>query len=102
MKTPRLKEMMGAYFHEDFFEVHGGVWETVDAYVTDDPIDASKLPNEIDWTLEQYPDEQDLRKYVRGLGCSYRVQPEDGGYRGWLTEIARRVTEATRAAGRQP
>ena len=67
------------------------------------PINASKLPNEIDWTLEHYPDEQDLPQVcASGLGCSYRLQPEDGGYRGWLTEIARRVTEATRAAGRQP
>ena len=95
METPRLKEMMGAYFHEDFYDAYGGVWETVDAYIADDPPDASKLPREIGWALEHYPDEEDLAGYVLGLGCCYRVQPEDNGYRGWITEIARRVEAAS-------
>ena len=85
---------MGAYFHQDFYEAYGGVWETVDAYVADDPR-REQLPDEIGWALEHYPDEEDLRQYVFDLGCEYRVQPEDNGYRGWLTEIARRVEAAT-------
>ena len=95
MKTPRLKELMRAYFHQDFYAAYGGMWETVDAYVADDPVDSSKLPDEIGWALEHYPHEDELRQYVLELGCEYRVQPEDNGYRGWLTEIARRVEAAT-------
>ena len=102
METPLLKRLLRAYFHQDFFEVHGGVWETVDAFVADDPEGASLLPAEIVWVLDHYPSENEVDLYLDELGCQYGPQPGDGGYRGWLTEIARRVTEATRAAGRQP
>ena len=102
MDNPELKKLMAAYFHQDFDEVHGGVWETVDAYVRADPVRASLLPAEIDRVLQELPTEDEVDRYLDGLGCQYLAAPEDGGYRGWLTEIARRVSEATRAAGRQP
>jgi len=87
---------MGSYFHQDFFLVHGGVWEAVQAFIDDDPDDARLLPGEIATVLTHFPDEASLERYLDDLGCAYRAQAQDGGYRGWLTEIARRVEAATR------
>ena len=86
---------MGAYFHQDFYVVHGGVWETVQAFVADDPEGALHLPTEIRSTLERYPDEQSCESLLDELGCEYSPQPGDGGYRGWLSEIARVVEAPT-------
>ena len=41
MSTPGLDYLLGTYFHQDFRLVNGGVWETVEAFIGDDPDDAS-------------------------------------------------------------
>jgi hypothetical protein len=67
------------------------MWETVDAFVRDDPHLVQQLPGEVETRLAATPSDDALRDYVQGTGCEYRLQPEDGTYREWLTRIARRV-----------
>ena len=86
---------MGAYFHQDFYVSYGGVWETVDAFIQDVPEGAADLPQEIVQVLGTHRTEADLQAYLVKLGCEYRPQPGDGGYRGWLTEIARRASSSS-------
>lgn len=93
MNTPVLQHLMAAYFHQDFFHDYGGVWEPVDAFVREDPSDTDQLVAEIKAVVKRF-DEDELGAYVDNLGAYYVPQPEDGGYRGWLTEIARRVEAA--------
>ena len=93
--TPALEHLTGTYFNQDFHVTHGGVWETVAAFMADEPELAALLPDEIGSALIQYPTEQLMQDYLADIGCEYRAQPEDNGYRGWLTEIARRVEAAT-------
>ena len=88
VKDNLLRQLIGAYFHD----VYGGVWHTVDAFIADDPIESARLPDEIAWALTAFPTEAATESYVTSLGCSYQPQRGDGGYRGWLTEIARRVS----------
>jgi hypothetical protein len=95
MNTPALDYLLGAYFHQDFYQDHGGLWETVDAFVRDDPHQADPLPGEVEARLTVDPTEDELRDYVRSTGCEYRLQPEDGTYRDWLRAIARRVENAS-------
>jgi len=94
MDDTLLHQLMGAYFHEDFHDVYGGVWQTVDAFIADDPAESAQLPNEIAWALTKFSTEEAMESYLTSLGCSYQPQPGEGGYRGWLTEIARRVSAA--------
>jgi hypothetical protein len=55
------------------------------------------VPDEVADVLTRYRTEGAIEALLDHLGCEYRLQPEDGGYRGWLTEIARRVAAGTSA-----
>ncbi|GAA2147094.1 hypothetical protein GCM10009844_23970 [Nocardioides koreensis] len=94
MQTPALRQLMSAYLHQDY-DLIGDVWENVDAFVTESPDLAVLLPGEVAWTLANYPDEAELERFVDTLGCQLGPLDDEGGYRGWLTEIARRVAAAT-------
>ena len=94
MRTPALKRLMSAYFHQDFHDAYGGVWEAIDAFISDLPEEAARAPEEIDWVLKHFDSEDAVDDYLDGLGCDYFARPEDGGYRGWLEAIARRVDSA--------
>jgi hypothetical protein len=95
MQTPALKRLMAGYFHQDFHDAYGGMWEAIDAFISELPEDAARTPDEINWVLGNFETEAAVETYLDQLGCDYNVQPEGGGYRGWLTEIARRVESAT-------
>ena len=85
---------MGAYFHQDFYESYGGVWETVDQFIHDAPNNAARVPDEVRQVLKRYDTDEQVEAFLDQVGCEYLAQPGDGGYRGWLTEIARRVESA--------
>lgn len=95
LELTQLRQLMGAYFHQDFYDEYGGVMETVDAFVDDDATDVPELLAEIAWVLDAYPAERDVEDLLDSLGCEYRADPADGGYRGWLTQIARRLAATT-------
>ena len=90
-----LAYFMSNYFHQDFDQEFGDEWGAVDAFIRADPHLAPAVPADIDQLLATHTDEATLDSYLSNLGCEYRADPEDGGYRGWLTEVARRVREAT-------
>ena len=68
-------------------------WAALDAFMEGAPELVSKLPAEIAWILEQHSSEEELRSYVDGQGRCFVPRPEDGGYRGWLEEVARRAAQ---------
>ena len=94
MQTPALEYLLGTYFHQDFDLVDGGVWETVDAFLREDPEDARLLPSEIDSVLMTLPSEDDLKSLFEQFGSDFVPHPGRGGYRGFLTQLARRVAVA--------
>lgn len=91
MKRPAVDTLMKAYFHQDFDEVYGGMWETVDAFVDDDPRNAARVLAEIPELLSLYSTDEQLEHYLDSLGCMYRFEDHDGGSRQWLLEVADRV-----------
>jgi hypothetical protein len=93
MNTPALAHLMGAYFHQDFHDLYGGVWQTLDAFTSDAPEEAAQLPEEIALLVNTHSD-QEIELYLDRLGCEYRPQESEGGYRGWLSDIARRASVA--------
>jgi hypothetical protein len=92
--TPAMWHFAGAYLHEDWPEESRDEWAALAAFIEDEPELATKLPIEITWILDQYSGEDELRRFVDELGASFVPRPEDGGYRGWLEEIARRAAVA--------
>ena len=95
MSTPGLDYLLGTYFHQDFRVENGGVWETVEAFIRDDPHYVEQLPGEIDEILRTKATEEEVAAYVDSTGCEYWADPAAGGYRAWLVEMARRVASTT-------
>ena len=93
METPALEHLLGAYFHLDWYYEHGDEWANVDDFIAGAPSLVGQLPGEISEVLDAYPDEADLKAYLLSLGSCYTTDAA-GGYRGWLSEIARRVSQA--------
>ncbi len=50
---------------------------------------------EIDQVLDEMPTEDTVDSFLKSLGSCYTTTPEEGGYRGWLTEVSLRVAAAT-------
>lgn len=92
-----LDYLLRNYFHQDFNLEFGNEWQALEAFLRHDAHLAPPVPAQIEELLVTHPSESALDDYLDSLGCEYRPTPEDGGYRGWLTEVARRVREATKS-----
>jgi len=98
-QTPALEQLMGAYFHQDWYLDADDEWGVVDRFVADAPEMAANIPAEIARVLATHLTEEAVEEYVADLGCEYAADPQDGGYREWLTEVASRVAAATSQRG---
>ncbi|MEJ7832037.1 MAG: contact-dependent growth inhibition system immunity protein [Nocardioides sp.] len=94
MRPPGFWHFAGVYVNEDWPFAYGDVWAALDAFIAESPDLAAKLVDEIRMVLTALSTEDELRDYVLGQGAAYAPGPEDGGYRGWLLEVARRVASA--------
>ena len=95
LDTPALRLLAGAYFHQDWMIDSNDEWAVLREFVDGEPHLAPDVPREVAEVLARFPTEGALEEYLRGLGSYYTTSPEEGGYRGWLIEIARRVSEGT-------
>ncbi|WP_308043095.1 contact-dependent growth inhibition system immunity protein [Nocardioides mangrovi] len=84
---------MGAYFHQDMFDLYDDEFAAVDAFVASDPERARALPNEVARVLHENSTEDELEALLRGFGLAFST----GGvtYREWLTQIADHVRAST-------
>ena len=94
MNTPALDLLLGAYFHQDWYEEHQDEWMTLDDFLDGEPAAARLLPAEIALVLAGYGDDAALGAYLRSRGSFYTTEAGET-YSAWLTEIARRVQAAT-------
>jgi hypothetical protein len=92
--TPALDHLIGAYVNEDVFDEYGDVWAAVDDFVIGSPDEARTLPGEIATLLETHDDESLKAVLLYEFGIGFRPNPGEGGYRGWLIEVSRRVQAA--------
>ena len=90
METPALKQLMGAYLHQDY-DLIGDVPDNVDAFMEESPQLAPLLPSEVEWVLNAYETEEQLAEFVYGLGCQLR--PGEGGFPAFLSGIAQQISE---------
>ena len=96
METPALEHLVGAYFHLDWAdEFDDDPWRALDAFISGTPDLAPRVPEEVSALLRELPTDDEVGAYLAALGSAFTPSREDSGYRGWLTEVARRVREAT-------
>ena len=88
--TPTLDHFVENYVHEDWADLGGTVWSAVRLFVAESP-KAPQLPDDVDRFLREHPDEAEAEAYLDALGIGYLPGPDEGGYRGWLAEVAERV-----------
>lgn len=94
MDTPALEQLVGAYFHQDWMLEHHDEWAVIDDFITAERALAPQLPDEVASVLVAYSSEPEVQAFLLRLGSCYTTRDPEG-YRGWLTEVARRVREAT-------
>ncbi len=90
-ETPALWELAGIYLNADWRDDYADEWAALDAFVREIPEDVPLLPAEIDLILRRHRSEDALGEYLKEQGAVFVPDPERGGYRAWLTEVARRV-----------
>jgi hypothetical protein len=88
----RLRQLFGAYFHQDW-PLEGNDWPAIVAQYRGevDPEDRRILPDAIDSLIESTPDDAELQRIVhRELECDYDPRPDLGGptLREWLGQVA--------------
>lgn len=93
MDLPALRQLMGAYAHQDYDLLGKTPMQAVDAFLREEPRKAASLPTEIRHVLDILPSEQAVRDLVTGLGCEVLPPTEMRNYRTFLAAIARRASD---------
>ena len=94
LSTPALKQLSGAYYHQDWMLLEEDEWGVLEDFLDHEPSLAPLLAHEIDDVLDQFDSDDEVRDYLFALGSCYTTTAEDGGYRGWLAEVGRRSRSA--------
>ena len=89
-----LDYFLGTYFHQDFNDEFGSARVLLTPSWHRSPT-RQPGPRPDPRVLRAHPTEQELETYLEDLRCQYLPGESEGGYRGWLSEIARRVEAAT-------
>lgn len=101
IETPALEHLLAAYFHQDWMLDDADEWAVLGRFLTHEPQMASRLVAEIHEVLDKFTEDDDLRDFTFALGSYLTLPADDGDYRGWLTEVARRAGAAADHDGRQ-
>ena len=78
--TPALWHLLGAYFHQDWYDEYAAEVDAIDDFIRGSGDLAPQLPGEIDWILEAFADDTALEAYLDSQGCEY-VPQGPGSYR---------------------
>jgi hypothetical protein len=95
--TPALEHLVGAYLNQDWPDDYPDEWAALDDFISGSPDEARALPGEIAMVLTKYPTEDAVHAYLDELFTGYAADPDEGGFRGWLIEVSRRVQAAISA-----
>ena len=93
METPMLRQLMAAYFYQDWDLDNEDEWSTVDEFLTEEP-GALAIADEIDLVLHRLTTEQEIADFLESAGSFY-TPAEGGSYRAWLTQLAAYAREAS-------
>lgn len=87
-RYPRLYQFLACYYHQDFFEMHGGVDEALAAAIADHSVDArQQVRRELQAAMAEYPDPAELAEVLWvGLGVNFHSTE-----RGWARTFAEKA-----------
>lgn len=87
-----LRQLMAAYFHQDWSDEYGGSWEAaVDDFARREPHRAGGVIVEIARLLESHQSEDALGQALDDLGNCRDAGDANDAYRSWLIEINQRL-----------
>jgi hypothetical protein len=90
--SPDLAYLLGAFLHQDF-DIYGDEWGAVDAFISDDPAVARRVPEQIARLLIDFPEEAKVESFADEAGCAY-LPPGDGDvYRTWLAHVSSHIAQ---------
>lgn len=90
-----LRQLMAAYFHQDWFDEYSGSWEqAVDDFALREPERVAGVRNEIQQLLSSSSTDSDIDSALDSLG-NYRW-PGDAptAYRDWLCSMWERLAKS--------
>jgi hypothetical protein len=91
-----LRQLMSAYFHQDWSDEYGGTWQVaVDDFIRREPDRLSALKLELAELLDSTTDDAALGARLDALGSYYWPGDAAHAHREWVTAIRDHVTSAT-------
>ena len=90
MRTPALYDLMGGYFHQDWWK-YGTENVVVDQFMVDQLTLRDRLVPEIQKVLAGNLEEEDLAALVEELGAEHNPVRRYGPTRGWLEGVMQRA-----------
>jgi CdiI immunity protein len=87
-----LRQLMAAYFHQDWYDEYGGSWEAaVDDFARRAPSRVAGTKAEIATLLRTTTSDAELVETLDALGNFYSAGEDRGSYRAWLESIEARL-----------
>ena len=95
-RYPALQHLAQAYLHQDHDLEYGVPMDAVDDFLSGEPGYSSHVVAEVQRALDEFPTEEESRRFVLDvLDSSYEPDEDGTTYRDWLRSVADRA----RAAG---
>jgi CdiI immunity protein len=87
-----LRNLFGAYLHQDFDLEYGTVWTAVEDFTSTNPVEwVAAARKELVEILEMKLDERSLEGLVERSGCAYYAPADGYTYSAWLVELEERL-----------
>lgn len=80
----------GNYFHQDWDLLGSNYEEVIDKFLEDfhDDVDAIiAATEELNYLLNNFPDESEIKREVEKYGCEYCPYPTNMSYQSWIRSI---------------
>lgn len=98
-----LRQLMAAYFHQDWYDEYGGSWEAaVDDFARRAPSRVEGATSEIATLLRTAPTDVDLARALDELGNFYWAGDDPGSYVAWLNDVKARLEAGTASRSAAP
>jgi hypothetical protein len=98
-----LRQLMAAYFHQDWYDDYGGSWEAaVDDFARREPSRIKGATADIASLMRTKHDDAELVQALDALGNFYWAGDDPASYREWLIGIRARLEREPQSRSAAP
>ena len=98
-----LRQLMAAYFHQDWYDEYGGSWEAaVDDFARREPSRVDGATTEIATLMRTTHSGAEMVQALAALGNFYWAGDDADSYSEWLRSIKTRLERETRSRSAAP